>query len=50
MEEKIDEEEGNGEWEKGLEEWGVGEKIGEMKEVEVEGGDVYMSRFGEVKS
>ena len=45
FEENIDEDDRNPDWEKAFEESGLGDKIREMNELQLEGADVYMSTF-----
>ena len=50
FEENIDEDDRNPDWEKAFEESGLGDKIREMNELQLEGADVYMSTFAQLKS
>ena len=50
FEENIDEDDCNPDWEKAFEESGLGDKIREMNELQLEGADVYMSTFAQLKS
>lgn len=50
FEENIDEDDRNPDWEKAFEESGLGNKIREMNELQLEGADVYMSTFAQLKS
>ena len=45
FEENIGEDDRNPDWEKAFEESGLGDKIREMNELQLEGADVYMSTF-----
>lgn len=46
----IEENDQNPDWESALEKSGLGDKIREMNELQMEGSDVYMSSFSQVKS
>ena len=46
----MDEDDRNPDWEKAFEESGLGDKIREMNELQLEGADVYMSTFAQLKS
>ena len=50
FEENIEENDRNPDWEKAFEESGLGDKIREMNELQLEGADVYMSTFAQLKS
>ena len=50
FEENMDEDDRNPDWEKAFEESGLGDKIREMNELQLEGADVYMSTFAQLKS
>ena len=50
FEENIDEDDRNPDWEKAFDESGLGDKIREMNELQLEGADVYMSTFAQLKS
>ncbi len=50
FEENIDENDRNPDWEKAFEQSGLGDKIREMNELQLEGADVYMSTFAQLKS
>ena len=50
FEENTDENDRNPDWEKAFEESGLGDKIREMNELQLEGADVYMSTFAQLKS
>ena len=50
FEENIDEDDRNPDWEKAFEASGLGDKIREMNELQLEGADVYMSTFAQLKS
>ncbi len=50
FEENIDEDDRNPDWEKAFEESGLGDKIREMNELQLEGADVYMSTFAQLKN
>lgn len=50
FEENTDENDLNPDWEKAFEESGLGNKIREMNELQLEGADVYMSTFAQLKS
>lgn len=50
FEENADEDDRNPDWEKAFEESGLGDKIREMNELQLEGADVYMSTFAQLKS
>lgn len=50
FEENIDEDDRNPDWEKAFKESGLGNKIREMNELQLEGADVYMSTFAQLKS
>lgn len=50
FEENMDENDRNPDWEKAFEESGLGDKIREMNELQLEGADVYMSTFAQLKS
>lgn len=50
FEENMDEDDRNPDWEKAFEQSGLGDKIREMNELQLEGADVYMSTFAQLKS
>ncbi|WP_288669335.1 tetratricopeptide repeat protein [uncultured Bacteroides sp.] len=50
FEENMDEDDRNPDWGKAFEESGLGDKIREMNELQLEGADVYMSTFAQLKS
>ena len=50
FEENMDEDDRNPDWEKAFEESGLVDKIREMNELQLEGADVYMSTFAQLKS
>ena len=50
FEENMDEDDRNPDWEKAFEESGLGDKIREMNELQLDGADVYMSTFAQLKS
>ena len=50
FEENMDEDDRNPDWEKAFEESGLGDKIREMNDLQLEGADVYMSTFAQLKS
>ena len=50
FEENMDEDDRNPDWEKAFEESGLGDKIREMNELQLEGADVYMSTLAQLKS
>lgn len=50
FEESNDENDRNPDWEKAFEESGLGNKIREMNELQMEGADVYMSTFAQLKN
>ena len=50
FEEIAEENDRNPDWEKAFEESGLGDKIREMNELQLEGADVYMSTFAQLKS
>ena len=50
FEENMDEDDRNPDWEKAFEESGLGDKIREMNELQLEGAEVYMSTFAQLKS
>lgn len=50
FEENIDENDRNPDWEEAFEQSGLGDKIREMNELQLEGADVYMSTFAQLKS
>ena len=50
FEEGIDEDDRNPDWEKAFEESGLGNRIREMNELQLEGADVYMSTFAQLKN
>lgn len=50
LEETADENDRNPDWEKAFEKSGLGDKIREMNEMQMEGADIYMSTFAQLKS
>lgn len=50
FEDNADENDRNPDWEKAFESSGLGDKIREMNELQLEGADVYMSTFAQLKS
>jgi tetratricopeptide (TPR) repeat protein len=50
FEDNADENDRNPDWEKAFESSGLGDKIREMNELQMEGADVYMSTFAQLKS
>lgn len=50
LEETADENDRNPDWEKTFEKSGLGDKIREMNEMQMEGADIYMSTFAQLKS
>lgn len=50
LEEMADENDRNPDWEKAFEKSGLGDKIREMNEMQMEGADIYMSTFAQLKS
>ncbi|MCD8182655.1 MAG: tetratricopeptide repeat protein [Bacteroides sp.] len=50
FEDNAEETDRNPDWEKAIEESGLGDKIREMNELQLEGSDVYMSTFAQLKS
>lgn len=50
LEEAADENDRNPDWEQAFEQSGLGDKIREMNELQMEGADVYMSTFAQLKS
>ena len=50
FEESEDEEDRNPEWEEWIDKSGIGEKIRELGELQMQGADVYMSTFAQLKS
>ena len=50
FEESTDEDDRNPDWEKAFEASGLGDKIREMNDLQLEGADVYMSTFAQLKS
>jgi tetratricopeptide (TPR) repeat protein len=49
FEEPADEDDRNPDWESAMEQSGLGDKIREMSELQMEGADVYMSTFSQLK-
>lgn len=50
LEETADENDRNPDWEQAFEKSGLGDKIREMNELQMEGADIYMSTFAQLKS